>query len=88
MGLKMFVFGLLMYAIFLQKAQRGHQQQAADVSGEVPPQTETALQRPPPPQEQVLHHVTRGSPRTEPAGRFGQRAVDGPPVNFDSELWI
>lgn len=42
-----------------QETPGRHQQQAADVPGEVPPQTETAFQRPAQPQKHVLPHVIR-----------------------------
>ncbi|KAK6327869.1 hypothetical protein J4Q44_G00035150 [Coregonus suidteri] len=49
-----------------QKRRGGDQQQAADLPGEVPTQTETSLQRPTHLQEQVLHHVTPHSPPPPP----------------------
>ncbi len=49
-----------------QESPGRHQQQAADVPGEVPLQTETAFQRPTQPQKQVLPHVIRShQPATE-----------------------
>ncbi|XP_042628670.1 protein tyrosine phosphatase type IVA 3-like isoform X1 [Cyprinus carpio] len=49
-----------------QETPGRHQQQAADVLGEVPPQTETAFQRPTQPQKQVLPHVIQShQPATE-----------------------
>lgn len=60
-----------------QEAARSHQQQTAHVPGKVPAQTETALQRPPHAQDQVLRHVAQDLRRGARGRRPGE--ASGPP---------